>query len=91
MSVTTYEDDRTIITVRVPNRAPVLAWSEASVRRGDTTIAVSTSITAPRAVVATIPAAALTPGSWQIQIRAGDTEPNAQTVFDGAISVKDSI
>jgi hypothetical protein len=42
-------------------------------------------------VIATIPKDALTPGNWDIQVRAGATEPHAQTVYDGKITVRDSI
>lgn len=91
VSIVTYEKDRTIITVAVPSTSPVLAWSEASVRRGNLTQTVSTSITPPRSVIASIPAGTLTPGTWTIQIRAGDTELNAQTVYDGTMLVRDSI
>jgi hypothetical protein len=91
VSNVTYEADRTIITVEVPSNAPNLAWSEAIVRKGNTEIEASTSITAPRTVVVTIPADTLVPGLWAIQVRAGATEAHAQTVYDGSISVRDSI
>lgn len=91
MTIITYEVDRTIVTVEVPSNAPVLAWSEATVRKGNTTIDVTTSITVPRTVVVTIPADTLTPGLWAIQVRVGPTEAHAQTVYDGSISVRDSI
>lgn len=91
VSIITYEDDQTVITVEVPSTSPTLAWSEATVRRGSTTVVVSTSITVPRTVVATVPADALTPGLWKLQVRAGATEAQAQTVYDGAIEVRGSI
>jgi hypothetical protein len=49
------------------------------------------SMPAPRAVVVTIPADTLTPRLRAIQIRAGATEAHALTVYDGSISVRDSI
>jgi hypothetical protein len=91
VTIITYEVDRTVVTVEVPSNAPVLAWSEATVRKGNTTLDVSTSITVPRTVIATIPKDALSPGNWDIQVRAGATEPHAQTVYDGKITVRDSI
>lgn len=91
VSIITYEADRTIITVEVPDTSPVLGWSEAIVRRGNATVAVSTSIASQRNVIATIPADALTPGVWKLQVRAGDTEAGAQTVYDGVIHVRDNI
>jgi hypothetical protein len=91
VSIITFEVDPTIVTVEVPSNAPVLAWSEGAVRKGNTRLEVSTSITPPRTVVATIPKDALSHGVWKLQVRAGATEAHARTVYDGTISVGDSI
>jgi hypothetical protein len=91
VTIVAFEADRTTVTVNVPLPAPVLAWSEAIVKRGTTRLVASTLIVAPRTVIVTIPSASMTAGLWKVQVRAGATEAGAQTVYDGNISVRDSI
>ena len=88
MTTITYEDERTVITVRVPAHAPILTWSQAFVRQGSDVIEVTTTIPEARVVEVVIPADTLVPGLCDLRVRAGATEVHARTVCDEKILVR---
>jgi hypothetical protein len=87
MTENTYADEMTTIVVTVPAHAPVLTWSEAFVFQGTEAIEAISAIPESRVVEVVIPSNALFPGLWGVRVRAGATEAQAQTVYDGKLRV----
>jgi hypothetical protein len=87
MTENTYADEMTTIVVTVPAHAPVLTWSEAFVFQGTEAIEVISTIPENRVVEVVIPNNTLVPGLWDVRVRAGATEAQAQTVYDAKLRV----